>query len=1575
MRPVPPADPGAPVSDEKVLDYLKKVTGDLHRARTRLQQIEAAEHEPIAVVGMGCRFGGGVATPEQLWELLAGGGDAVTEFPTDRGWDTAALADGSATTSGAFVSGATEFDPAFFGISPREATAMDPQQRLVLEVAWESLERARIDPSSLRGSAAGVFLGATSFSYGGDYLGAPDELGGHLITGNVTSMLSGRISYLLGTHGPSMTFDTACSSALVAMHLAARSLRTGECSLALAGGAAIMSTPGVFVEFSRQRGLAPDGRCKSFAAAADGTGWGEGVGIVVLERLADAQRAGHPVLALLRGSAWNCDGPSNGLTAPNGVAQRAVISAALADAGVPAAEVDVVEAHGTGTTLGDPIEAGALLATYGTDRPQERPLWLGSLKSNIAHTQAAAGAGGVIKMVLALQHGMLPATLHVDEPTAEVDWSAGAVQLLTEARKWETNGHPRRAGVSAFGISGTNAHVVIEEPPPVAEPAEPRRQGGILPWVVSGRGNDALAAQADRLRGALDTEPDPVDLAYSLATTRTAFDTRAVVLAEHAAGFRAGLGALAAGREHPDVVTGTALADPRPVFVFPGQGSQWAGMGLDLLDRYPAFAERMAECSAAVAELVGFSPVDVLRGAPGAPPLDRVDVLQPTLFSVMVSLAQVWRAHGVEPVAVLGHSQGEIAAAVVAGALSLDDGVRVCALRARALRALAGHGGMLWLRTDAATAGTLIDRTTDELSLAAVNGPASVVVSGAPDALGRLRVAAEKLGLHSKVVDVDYASHSPQVEQLRAELIRELAGIRPRSTDVAFYSAVFGERIDTARLTGEYWVENLRRPVRFLDAARAALAKRHRLFVESSPHPVLTSAVAEAAELADAPAVVAESLRRDHDGAACLTRSLAEAWVGGAPVAWTGAFTGMQARTVDLPTYPFQRQRYWYTPPRTASSPAETRFWEAVERTDGPAVTAALGTDVPAEVLTGLSAWRRSLQESLPTAYTVAWRPTAITEPVDGSWLVVAPSGDPMGPALADALAPARLLTADELAGEPAPAGIAVLGDVEHAVAAMRAGVDAPLWCVTRGAVATDPSEPADPEQAAVWGLAGSFAAEFPARRGGLIDLTNPDSLELVAAALRSAAPGEQLAVRDGAVRARRLVPTPRGASRHSWTADGTVLVTGGLGGIGRHLAPWLADRGARHLLLLGRRGPDTPGAAALRTDLEARGVGVDIVACDATDRAALAAALTRVPAEHPLRAVVHLAAELDDAPLTELTPGRITAAACAKADTARHLDELTADADLTAFVLFSAVAGTVGVAGQAGYAAANAAVDALARDRRARGLPGTSVAWGAWADSGMVDDATAALLAERGVRSLAPAEAIAALQRALDADTTCTVVADVDWELFLGSGAVVDGPLLDELPEVTAIRRAAPAAADEAEQLRTRLTAVDRVTGLRLLQELVSSRAAEVLGYDGAAAVPATRPFKDVGVDSLTAVQLRNRLGRATGLALPVTLAFDHPDPAAVAEFLHGELAVEEEQEGGLGAQLDRLEALLAEAPVEGRGREAVTARLRTLLWRWEAGDTGIGDADLDETASDEEMFELLDRELGMSAGEEGVR
>ncbi|MEU9126388.1 SDR family NAD(P)-dependent oxidoreductase, partial [Streptomyces sp. NPDC048506] len=902
--------------------------------------------EPVAIIGMACRLPGGVRSPEDLWDLLTGEVDAITPFPTDRGWDNDALYDPDPDSpghhtyvrEGGFLHDAAEFDPGFFGISPREALAMDPQQRLILETAWESFERAGIDPVELRGSRTGVFVGTNGQHYVPLLQDGDESFDGYIATGNSASVMSGRLSYVFGLEGPAVTVDTACSASLAALHLAVQSLRRGECDMALVSGATVMSTPEMLVEFGRQRAVSPDGRSKAFAEAADGVGLAEGAGMLLVERLSEAQKKGHPVLAVVRGTAVNQDGASNGLTAPSGPAQRKVIREALADAGLAPGDVDAVEAHGTGTPLGDPIEAGALLATYGRERGGD-PLWLGSLKSNIGHTQAAAGVAGVIKMVEALRHATLPRTLHVDAPSSKVEWGEGSVELLTEARPWpERADGLRRAGISSFGISGTNVHVIIEEPP---EPTAPEllspdaATGGdvwsaewwhevTVPLMMSAHNEAALRDQARRLRADLLAHPElhPADVGYALITTRTRFEHRAAVVGENFTELIAALDDLVEGRPHPLVMRGTAGTADQVVFVFPGQGSQWAEMGDGLFDRSSAFRETARACDAALRPYLGWSVLDVLTREPDAPSLDRVDVVQPVLFTMMVSLAATWRSLGVEPAAVVGHSQGEIAAAHVAGGLSLDDAARIVALRSQAWLRLAGKGGMVAVTMSERELRPRLEFWGDRLAVAAVNSPETCAVAGDPDALAELVAELAAEGVHARPIPgVDTAGHSPQVDTLEDHLREVLAPVAPTSSDIPFYSTVTGGLLDTAALDADYWYRNMRDPVEFEKATRALLADGHDVFLETSPHPMLAVSLQETITDAGASAAVLGTLRRGQGGPRWLGVAACRAYTHGVEIDAEAIF-GPDSRPVDLPTYPFQRERYWYRPTSRGGDPA-----------------------------------------------------------------------------------------------------------------------------------------------------------------------------------------------------------------------------------------------------------------------------------------------------------------------------------------------------------------------------------------------------------------------------------------------------------------------------------------------------------------------------------------------------------------------------------------------------------------------------------------------------------------------------
>ncbi|MFC9892560.1 SDR family NAD(P)-dependent oxidoreductase [Nocardia sp. NPDC127579] len=1713
-----------------------------------------ADDEPIAVVAMACRYPGGVTSPEDLWELVVEGRDTNGEMPTDRGWDLDGIYDPEPgtpgktyTRRGSFLYSAADFDADFFGISPNEATVMDPQQRLLLEVSWEALERAGMDPEALRGSSTGVFTGLMYHDY---------AQGSGSGSGAAGSLVSGRVSYVFGLEGPSVSVDTACSSSLVALHLAGQSLRSGECDLALAGGVAVMATPDMFLEFGRQRGLSPDGRCRSFSDEADGVGWSEGAGMLVLERLSDARRNGHEVLAVLAGSAVNQDGASNGLTAPNGPSQQRVIRQALANAGLAPSAVDAVEAHGTGTTLGDPIEAQALLATYGQHRDADQPLWLGSLKSNIGHTQAAAGVGGVIKMVMAMRHGVLPRTLHAEQPSSKVDWSDGQVRLLTEQVAWPQVDRPRRAAVSSFGISGTNAHVVLEQAPVAAAATVPPSTppGGLVPWVLSARTADALRAQAERLEQA-GAVHDSIDLGFSLAATRTVLGQRAVVVAADSGELRTGLRALARAQAAPQVVTGRAVSGGTG-FVFSGQGAQWAGMAHGLRT-YPVFAEHF---DAIVAELGSqlAQPLSLEDALTDPAAVDATVFAQAGLFAFEVALFRLLESWGLRPDVVAGHSIGEIGAAHVAGVLTLSDACALVAARGRLMQALPSGGAMVAVGAPEAEVLPLLSGAT---AIAAVNGPASVVLAGAEHDIAEVLDRCVANGWRTHRLRVSHAFHSMLMDPMLAEFGSVVEGLSFTQPRLTLVSTVTGTRVTDEMTDPGYWIRQVRDTVRFADAVATMAALGTTRLAEVGPDAVLFPMLEQILDGRDVTAVALA--RREQADAATVLTGVARLFVAGAEVDWAAYYAGTGAHRIDLPTYAFQRKRFWAEgriaggggaaalglgdsghplvsavisqPEDGAVTLAgllsvQAQPWLAEHRVlgkvlfpgtglvelalhagalvglptlaelvlraplvlpenGGVAVRVRTGAEdetgrravrifaCPAAEVDAAADWTLHAEgslapESARAADLTAWPPPgAHALEIDGLYDELLAAGYAYGPrfqglraawqhgeqvfaevalpqaqdatgfglhpALLDAamhaLHPAGFLATTEdgvalpfewsgvtvhaagadtlrvrltrvgehtvtvdladsagapvasvrtLASRPIDpahllAGSSVLDnalfDVEwtpimvpdtaiEAVTWPEVGTEVPAVVLYDGPAGSDPDTVRAATHAALavlqsWITEARFDNSLlVVRTTGAVSVTGEDAPNLAGAAVRglvrsaqaehpgrivlvdadsriedllggiAAAAEPQLAVRAGRLYRARLARVTTTAASIEFGPDETVLITGASGYLGGLFARHLVTRGVRHLLLVSRRGADAPGAAELRTDLGELGASVDFAACDVTDRAALAQVVAAVPADRPLRGVFHTAGVLDDGAIGSLTPDRMDAVLRPKVDAALHLHALTADLDLTAFVLFSSVAGAFGGPGQGNYAAANSCLDALAVHRRATGHAGQSLAWGAWESSGGMTAELGAADRERmsraGLLPLSQDQGVALFDAVAGTEVAAPVLAQLD------PRRIGTGPAATLVEALVPARRAAPV--DSGAELRRRLADTPEIERSSVLVEVVRAQAAAVLGHADASAIATDRAFNELGFDSITAIEFRNGLMAATGLRLPATLIFDYPSPQALAGHLMGELVVAPEPDRSAElSDTDIRDALQGISPARLRDSGLLTALL----------------------------------------------
>jgi acyl transferase domain-containing protein/acyl carrier protein len=1942
-------------SDEKLREYLKRVTADLRKTRRRLRDLEAQAGEPIAIVGMSCRYPGDVRSPESLWSLVVDGRDAIGAFPTDRDWhlddiDQPGL-ESTMSSRGGFVYDAGDFDAPFFGISPREALAMDPQQRILLEASWELFDHAGLDPYDLRGSRTGVFTGISSFNYGQLSGSGAEVTGGYRLTGEACSVASGRVAYTFGLEGPAISLDTACSSSLVALHLACQALRAGECSLAVAGGVTVMADPMMFVEFARQRGLASDGRCKSFAAEADGTGWSEGVGLLALERLSDAQRLGHEVLALVRGSAINQDGSSNGLTAPSGPAQEQVIGDALASAGLAPRDVDAVEAHGTGTRLGDPIEAQALLAAYGRERRQGHHLWLGSIKSNIGHAQAAAGVAGVIKMAMALKHGLLPRTLHAENPSPEVDWSSGTLALLGEELPWVPSPDaPRRVGVSSFGISGTNAHVILEEAP-TADVAQGKRgvrserYASMLPFVVSARSSWSLRKQADRLADwlAADSSLKLADVAYSL-TRRSALECRAAVIGGSREELLDGLDAIAQARRASCAIQFPAaegVSHGGLAFLFTGQGAQRVGMGRELYEAFPVFREAFEQaCEQFDEHLDGALRDVVFAGADMQGELDRTAFTQAGLFALELALFRLLESFGVTPDYLIGHSVGEIVAVHVAGVLTLGDACKLVAARGMLMGDLPAGGAMVAIQASESEAlqalaeqgGHGPNEQEPRVALAAVNAPNSIVLSGDEDAVLRAEGLWQERGRKTTRLRVSHAFHSPRIDEMLERFAAVAQGLSYGEPRIPVVSNLSGRVDPDALRSAEYWVRHARETVRFADGIAWLSEQGVNRFLELGPDAALSAMCRQCLEQGsgeeESLALSVSVLRRGQDENRSLRGALAQLWAGGVTVRWSSLFDETDAKRVVLPGYAFQRARYWLDGSRqsggagrlgqtavnhpllgaavaladgrgqllTGRVSLKSHPWLADHLVAGGALMPGAaflelamhaagdvdcdtveeltleaplwipeGSEVQLQVSLGpddgsgrrsveifsrsgdgldegmdldepwvrnaggllgcgqsadrqisvahwppeqaleldveglyeslaergleygplfrgvATAWRRGddvfAEVSLPEGHSIdgmgfvlhpalldaslhalagteastaeaaptvpfSWRGVRLHSPgasklrvrlspvatdtvalavadedgspvlsVDSLVLRQLSTGSPSGAnaergahrfglnwlpatlrsaeiegergavneagrgvviegergavneagrgvvieagrgavieagrgavieagrgavneaergavivgglagAIADRLGklghPATVhddlaaLAESVQAGAPLPEAVIAgcvfdpeaptssseiptgtneLIDSSHtlsrrALATMQAWIaderlsSSRLAFVTRQALAVEDGEDVcGLAQAPLWGLVRAAQSEHPGRFV-LIDMDDTEpSFRALAPALASGEP--QLALRDGKAFVPRLTRTARSAvlgpvarSSASFDSHRTVLITGGTGALGALLARHLISvHGVRSLVLASRQGRAAQGAAQIEAELSELGASVNIEACDVSDRDQVVLLLEAIPPAAPLGAVIHLAGLLDDGVLHALTPERLDRVLAPKLDGALRLHELTEGMDLSAFVMFSSVAGTLGASGQGNYAAANAFLDALAQHRRARGLAAVSIAWGPWSEAdGMTGELTTAdrtRIARAGLGMLSREQGLGLFDAACACEHAVTTALVLDRRELRAQARVGRLPaVLSDLIRVPA----AGALAGRGGASRLRLSGIPEPERSRVALELTLAQVAAVLGYASPDAIDPKQAFKELGLDSLAAVELRNRLSAETGLRLPATLAFDHPSAAAIVERVVEELERDSSvSSASVDTELRELERRLSSIAAQDSARAKVTARLQALLSTLNAEQARDAREDDDiSAATAQEVFELIDRELG---------
>lgn len=1448
--------------------------------------------DPVAIVGIGCRFPGAVVDPASFWAFLSEGRDAIGEIPQSR-IDLAHYFDARPATPGrimtrwgGFLKGIEDFDAGFFGISPREAERLDPQQRLLLETAWEALEDAGVDAEALNGSATAVFVGQWLSDFESRLFADPEAVDFFMTTGSGRYASSGRLSYLLGLRGPSLTLDSACSSSLAAVHLAVRSIRSGESDLALAGGANVILQPHISIAYSQSRMMAPDGHCKFGDAKGDGYVRSEGAGLVVLKSLARALADGDRIYALIEGSAVNNDGRASGsMGTPSQVGQEELLRTAYRDAGRSPGEVGYIEAHGTGTRAGDPVELGALGAVLSEGRAAGVRASVGSVKTNLGHTEGAAGVAGLIKAALSLHHGAIPPSLHFVDPNPTVPWSALPLSVPTALAAWPASDVPRVAGVNSFGIAGTNAHIVLRDAPLAQAKAPAVQPGAAVVLPLSARSPEALRALASRYAERLARPDAPAlqDLAHAAALRRAALEVRAAFAAADAGALREALQRFASGEG--EAVPTRPGERPRLAFVVPGQGAQWSGMARQLIADEPVFRDTLMQCDAAARPHLDVSILAALQTEPGTAdaPLERIDVVQPVLVSLAIAYAALLRAWGVEPDAVVGHSMGEVGAACIAGVLDVGQAMQVVCARSRLMRRVSGAGAMALVELSMDDARLRLKGLEDRLSVAVSNSPRSSVISGEPEAVKAVMADLEREQIFCRLVKVDVASHSPQMEPLAQELAQQLASLSPSAANSPLYSTVRARRVEGSEMPAAYWADNLRRPVLFSHTVEQMLNDGIGVFVELGPHPVLLPSLQQTAQIAARDIATVACGHRDEPASLGARAALGALWAQGVPVTWRAAQPG-SGTWVDLPSYPWQRERHW------------------VDAADLPATGAAGRVAKPDPA-------------SLDWLHRLTWSasdPSHERTASPSRWLVVGGTGDALAAALRAAgmqVRQAEPTGLDPALAEPCDQVVLWANEDDtapflplRALRALRdAGSSARLWFITRAAQAVEPGERVQVQQAALWGSARVLAQEHPEHWGGLIDLGANVDATLLADHLLCGDGEDQVAWRGRYRHVLRLAQAERErpVQPFAWRADATYLITGGLGGVAGHVARAMVEGGARRLVLLGRTplperahwsALDPTSAEGRRVAsvraLEALGASVHVAAVDVADKDQLQAFLTRYNAEAwpAIRGVVHAAGSFDNRLASQMERAAFDAVLKPKLQGAQWLDELLPDLDL--FVMFSSTGALVAQAGQANYAAANAGLDALAHDRRARGLPALSIGWGVWAGTGLVQDEAGAQnvaqMESQGIRAFEPAKGAALFPWLCQRSEAHLMVLPMDWAVFAqaraGRAEAVYRDMLAAVPATSV------ATTGLGEQLASAPPAERR----RLLEGMVKDAVGAVLRIAPARLDP-RKALGSMGLNSLMAMELRNRLEAATGRSLSATLAWNYPTVEALAAHLAG--------------------------------------------------------------------------------------